>query len=162
MIFRRIFAGWIVALLLSTSALAAACDVSCAFAGMNSDCHAKLDKTQAGTPGGMKMDGMAMAGMNMPDSAGRANQQSTSGRVESKPSHPQIGEMGPCERQSCGGDPAISARSACSGNRQLRVVLACPETPRTNVRFFPFHDARDTLLTAPIIDASHLLSTLRI
>ena len=41
MMIRRIFAGSIVALLLSVSSLAAACDLSCAFASMNSDCHSQ-------------------------------------------------------------------------------------------------------------------------
>ena len=162
MMFRRIFAGWIVALLLPASGLAAACDVSCAFAVLNSDCNSKPAVAKAAMPGGMKMDGMAMAGMNMPDSAGGEDQQSTSELVESKASHPQIGEMGPCERKSCWSDSAISAGPACSNNWQLLRVFASAGTSPTDIFLSPFHDARDALLTPPAFAATHLRSTLRI
>ena len=75
MMIRRIFTGSIVVLLLSASSFAAACDVSCAFAAMNSDCHSEQTKSQDMAPGGMKMDGMAMAGMTMPGMANGENQQ---------------------------------------------------------------------------------------
>jgi len=75
MMIKRVFVGSIVALLLSVSSLAAACDVSCAFASMNSDCHSDRAESQDSTPGGMKMDGMAMDGMTMPEMASGKGQQ---------------------------------------------------------------------------------------
>ena len=75
MMIRRIFAGSIVALLLSVSSLAAACDLSCAFASMNSDCHSQQTESQDSASGGMNMDGMAMAGMTMPEMASSEGQQ---------------------------------------------------------------------------------------
>jgi hypothetical protein len=129
---------------------------------LNSDCNSKPAVAKAAMPGGMKMDGMAMAGMNMPDSAGGEDQQSTSELVESKASHPQIGEMGPCERKSCWSDSAISAGPACSNNWQLLRVFASAGTSPTDIFLSPFHDARDALLTPPAFAATHLRSTLRI
>src|ERR1700688_1049738 len=97
MMIRRIFAGSIVALLLSVSSLAAACDLSCAFASMASDCHAEQTEAQNLSSGQMKMDGMAMSEMSGVDSM---NQPMVSGPPRTMPIHAKVLDMGTCERQS--------------------------------------------------------------
>src|SRR5271169_1386433 len=111
MMIRRIFAGSIAALLLSVTSLAAACDVSCAFASMRSDCHAKQTESQDSAPGAKTMDGMAMAGMTMPEMANGEDQHAAPAISQSKASHPSVGEMGPCERQACDNGSAIFAKT---------------------------------------------------
>src|ERR1700730_15675597 len=101
MMIKRIFAGSIVALLLSMTSLAAACDVSCAFASVSSDCHSQQTESQVSPPGGMTMDGMARDGMAMPEMAGGENQQSVAAVQGLNATHPVIGEMGPYEKQAC-------------------------------------------------------------
>src|SRR6266851_5362222 len=91
MMIKRIFVGSIVALLLSVSSLAAACDVSCAFASRNSDCHLDQSESQDSTPGGMKMDGMAMDGMTMPEMASGEGQQTNIAATRANIAHPSIG-----------------------------------------------------------------------
>src|ERR1700733_7624074 len=100
---KRILAGSIVALLASVSTLAAACDLSCAFGSMNSDCHSSQVQNLDSDSGGMKMDGMAIAGMTMPEMPGVAGQQISSTTERARTGHPSIGDMGPCERHSCDG-----------------------------------------------------------
>src|SRR5579864_3745334 len=108
---RRIFAGSIVALLLSVSPLAAACDISCAFPSISADCHSQRTESQASASGGMKMDGMAMAEMPMPEMANGQGQQPEPAATGPNASHALIGEMGPCERQSCDNGFSVSARA---------------------------------------------------
>src|ERR1700688_5031749 len=108
MMIRRIFLGSIVRLLLSVSSLAAACDLSCAFASMTSDCHAKQTEAQNSPSGQMKMDGMAMPEMSGGDSM---NQQMVSGPSRSMPLHATFVDMGTCERQSCDQAPVLDVRA---------------------------------------------------
>jgi len=154
--------GSIVALLLSVTSLAAACDVSCAFVSMSSDCHAKQTESQDSAPGGMKMDGMAMAGMTMPEMASGEGQQDVPAISQSKASHPSIGEMGPCERQACDNGPAVFAKTTRSGDSQFHSMLAVAETPRAVGAITLFHDARDDLATHQVRDAIPLPLSLRI
>jgi hypothetical protein len=142
---RRIFAGSIGALLLSVTSLAAACDVSCAFASMSSDCHAVQAESQDSAPGGVTMDGMAMAGMTMPEMGSGANLQTVSAISQTSPNHPSIGEMGPCEKQSCDSDTPVSARMTRSIDSQFHSILADTETPRANCAPALSHDARDDI-----------------
>src|SRR6267154_2377275 len=60
---KRFFAGLIVALLLFVPSLGAACDLSCEFAQLASDCHLKREASQESGSAVMAMDGMAMDGM---------------------------------------------------------------------------------------------------
>lgn len=143
MMIRRIFAGTIVALLLSVSSLAAACDLSCAFPSMSADCHSEQTKPQDSSSVGMKMDGMAMAGMTMPGMGSGASQQAVSAISQTNASHPSIGEMGPCEKQSCDSDTTVSARMTRSIDSQFHSILANTETPRAHCAPTLFHDARD-------------------
>lgn len=144
---RRIFAGSIAALLLSVTSLAAACDVSCAFASMSSDCHAQQTESQDVAPGGMTMAGMAMAGMTMPEMASGEDQPAVPAISRSKASHPSIGEMGPCERQTCDNGSAIFAKTTRSGDSQFHSLLAVAETPRADDALTLIRDARYDIAT---------------
>lgn len=159
---RRIFAGSIVALLLSLPPLAAACDLSCAFASMNSDCHSQHVEMQDSGSGGMKMDGMAMDAMAMPEMSHSRGKQAGSAISEATANHPSIGEMGPCEKQSCAGDSAVSAKANRSAGQQNNFVLAMIETPRTDSAPPLFRDARNDIATHHAPDTSPLLRSLRI
>jgi hypothetical protein len=162
MMIRRLFAGSIAALLLSVTSLAAACDVSCAFASMSSDCHAKQTKSQDSAPGGMTMDGMAMAGMTMPEMANGEDQQAAPAISRSNASHPSIGEMGPCEKQACDNGSAVSAKTARSGDSHFKSILGVAETPRADGPLTLFRDARDDIATHHVRDGSPLHLSLRI
>ena len=162
MMIRRIFAGSIVALLLSVSSLAAACDVSCAFASMNSDCHSEQTESRESAPGGMKMDGMAMAGMTMPEMAGGEDQQTVSAATRANIGHASIGEMGPCEKQTCDNSSAVSAKTSRSGDSHFHSILAVTETPRADIAPLFFHDARDDVASHCPSDGSPLQLSLRI
>jgi hypothetical protein len=162
MMLRRICAGSIVALLLSVSSLAAACDLSCAFPSMSADCHSEQTEPQGSLSGGMKMDGMAMAGMTMPEMGSGANQPAVSAISRTNASHPSIGEMGPCERQSCDSDTPVSARMTRSIDSRFHSILANTETPRANCAPTLFHDARDGIAHYRPNDATPLHLSLRI
>jgi len=142
---RRIFAGSIVALLLSVSSLAAACDVSCAFASMNSDCHSQQTESQASEPGSMKMDGMAMAGMAMPEMGSGNIQQTEFAATHAEPGHPSIGEMGPCEKQTCDDNVSIIAKASCSADSHFHPLPAVADTSSVDGAPPPFHDARENV-----------------
>jgi hypothetical protein len=159
---RRIFAGSIAALLLSVTSLAAACDVSCAFAAMSSDCHAKQTESRDSEAGGMTMDGMAMAGMTMPEMAKSEDQQAVPAISRLKASHPSIGEMGPCERQSCDNGSAIFAKTTRSGDSHFHSILAIAETPRADGALTLIRDARDDIAKYQVRDGSPLHLRLRI
>ena len=152
-----------VAVLLSVSALAAACDVSCAFASMSSDCHSEQTVSQDTAPGGMKMDGMTMAGMTMPEMADRQDQPSVAAILQAKAGHhPVLGEMGPCEGQGCDNNSAVSAKSSRSGSSHFHSLSAATESPRAD-DVFPFiRGARDATAPDDVRDASPLHLGLRI
>ena len=162
MMIRRIFAGSIVALLLSVSALAAACDLSCAFPSRNADCHSQQTETKGSAPGGMSMDGMAMPGMAMPDMANGEDQQAIPAISRAKTSHPSIGEMGLCERQFCDGGSAVSTNTGPSVDSRFHTVAAVVVTPRADFALQLFHDARDNVARHYQSDGSPLQLSLRI
>jgi hypothetical protein len=151
-----------VALLLSVSSLAAACDLSCTFASMNSDCHSEQIETQQSAPGAMKMDGMAMAGMTMPEMAAGEGRQKVSAAAPAITGHPSIGEMGPCEKQACDNGSALSARTTRSVDSHSHSFLAVAGTPRADDAPTIFHDARDDVAAFHIRDGSPLHLSLRI
>jgi len=157
MIIRRIFAGSIVALLLSVSSFAAACDVSCAFAVMSSDCHSQQTKSQDLAPGSMKMDGMAMAGM-----ANGEDQQAVPAILRLKASHPSIGEMGQCEREACDNGSAVFAKTTRSSDSHFHSILVIAETPRADDALTLLRGARDDIATYQVRDGSPLHLSLRI
>ncbi len=162
MMSRRLLAGSIVALLFSLSSLATACDLSCTFASVTSDCHSQQAESPDSATGGMGMDGMAMAGMTMPESAGGQDQQNGSAISMAKVNHPSIGEMGPCERQACDDGSAVSAGKTRSGESQFHSAPAVKEALSTDSAPTLFHDARDDIAYDFPSDGSPLHVSLRI
>ena len=162
MLVRRIFAGSIVALLLSVASLAAACDLSCAFASMSTDCHSAQTSSQDSAVGGVKMDGMAMAGMTMPGMAGGEGQQAVSAAAPANVAHPSIGEMGPCEKQNCDNGSAVSAKTTRSIDTLSHSHLAVTEARLAVDALTIFHDARDDIASFHVRDGSPLHLSLRI
>lgn len=156
---RRIFAGSIVAVLLLVPSLAAACDLSCAFPSINSDCH--LEQAGTSASDGMNMNSTAMAGMTMPEMAGD-DQQAASTISRAKMAHPSIGEMGPCEKQSCDSGSAIAAITSRSIDSHFHFVVAVAESSGHNRVPAVFHDARDSIAVNSLFDGIHLHLSLRI
>jgi hypothetical protein len=142
---KRILAGSMVALLASISALAAACDLSCALGSMNSDCHSSQVHNSDSDSGGMKMDGMAMAGMTMPGMQGAAGQQLGSTAERARTGHPSIGDMGPCERGSCDGLTAVLARASHSVLKSFHFAHRVAATGRSGLNSPDIHEAREDL-----------------
>jgi hypothetical protein len=159
---KRIFAGSIVALLLSVASLAAACDLSCGFASMNTGCHSAQASTQDSAVGGMKMDGMAMAGMTMPGMASGEGHQEVSAAAPANIAHPSIGEMGPCERQNCDNGSAVFAKTTRSVDTLSHSLSAVTEARLADDAWMIFHDARDDIASIHVRDGSPLLLSLRI
>jgi hypothetical protein len=110
----------------------------------------------------MKMDGMAMAGMIMPEMANGQDQQPELAATGPNAGHASIGEMGPCERQSCDNGFSVSARASRSGDSQFRFLVATDRTPGANGASKLFHDARDDVARDHSHDASPLPLSLRI
>jgi hypothetical protein len=162
MMIRRIFTGSIVALLLAVSSLAAACDVSCAFASMNSDCHSVQTESQNSAHGGMKMDGMTMPGMTMPETGNGEGQQAISAAAPVNASHPSIGALGPCEKQACNDNSGVSAKTSSSIDSHFHSILVATETLLAAGALTSFHDARDDISTYQFRDRSPLPLSLRI
>jgi hypothetical protein len=159
---RRILAGSIVTLLLAVSALAASCDLSCAFAREYSDCHARESNPQASSDSGMDMDGMDMTGMPMPGMASGGGQSSTLG-VSRKPApHPFIGEMGPCERKSCDQSSSVSVKAVGLNAPRLRAIVAVIPAPLAHNDAMPARKARDDVASIPPPTQSCLPLNLRI
>lgn len=159
MIIRRIFAGSIVALLLSVSALAAACDLSCAFASINSDCHAQQTETQNSPSGNMKMDGMAMPEMNAGDSM---SQQTVSAPSRTMPIHAAGGDMGTCERQSCDRAPVLAVKANRPAAAKSDAVCALTGFPHIASLQTTSHGARDGLARHGQVVHSPLSVSLRV
>jgi hypothetical protein len=162
MMVKRIIAGSIVTLLLSVSSLAAACDLSCAFGGANSDCHSQETPFQDSANAGMKMDGMDMAGMTMLDISKGESQQPDSAISSPTPGHPLIGEMGVCEKQPCYDGPAIASKTARFVDSQIHSFVAIIEAPGTEVSLPFSYDARDDIASYRPLDLNPLQLTLRI
>jgi hypothetical protein len=158
----RIFSGSMVALLLFVPSLAAACDVSCAFASMNSDCHSQQVETQDPASGGMGMDGMAMDGMAMPEMEQNQGQQTDSAISSVKAIHPSIGEMGPCEKQSCDGDSAISAKAYSSFAPGHNLIGGIIEFPHADGAPPLFCTAQEDIAARAFQNEGPLRITLRI
>ena len=147
---KRIFAGSLTALLLCVSSWAAACDLSCGFAQLQSDCHSsQMAAKESGAPE------IAMAGMAMPEMAGAdsMSQQMFSSTSQTMPAHAALVDMGACERQSCDQAQALAAKGNHSASAQLEMIWAVAGFRRIHSAQIAFHDARDDL--APLSPAIH-------
>ncbi len=148
MTIRRILAGSILALLLTMCPLAAACDLSCAFASMTSDCHAQQTETQNSPSGNMKMDGMeGMGGMNMPGMSGSdsRNQPMASGPSRPMPIHAAVADIGSCERQSCDPAPVVAFKGSHAAAAKSGAIRALTGFPHIASLQTATRDARDSL-----------------
>src|SRR5882672_8399980 len=152
MMIRRIFVGSIAMMLLLASSLAAACDLSCGFVSMKSDCHAQQPEPQDSLSGGMNMNGMSMngmrmAGMTMPEMSGgdSVNQQMVSASSRTMPFHAAVVDMGTCERQSCDQAPVLAAKANHPAAAQSDAVCVHTGFPQIDSLQNTSHDARDGL-----------------
>jgi hypothetical protein len=145
MMIRRTLASSIVGLLLAVSPLAAACELSCAFSSMKSDCHSAQSDSQVLSSAGMKTDGMSMAGMDMPEAPGEMGQPADSAISRAHAAHPSMGDMGPCEKQACDGGSAVTAKSSRFGDSHFQIVFVATRTPRADVTPILFRIARDEI-----------------
>jgi hypothetical protein len=163
MLIRRIFAGSIVALLFCVSALAAGCDLSCAFASMNSDCHSHPSESQISSSHTMSMDGnMDMAGMTMPEAAQGGDHPTVSTMSEAKAGHASIGEMGACEKQPCNGGSAVSAKTQSNRDSYFHSNAAIAGISPAGNSPVLFRNPRDRTVSAQLGEESSLRQNLRI
>jgi hypothetical protein len=142
-------------LLLCVSSLAAACDLSCEFAQLQSDCHSPQMALQESAP-----DEMTMAGMTVPEmaSAGSTNQQMVSATSQAMPAHAAPADMGSCERQSCDQAQALASKATRPTAAHVDTIWAVTGFSHFDSPQNAFHDARDG--TAPVSPVIH--SPLRI
>jgi hypothetical protein len=159
---RRAFASSMVVLLLSLSALAAACDVNCSFPWAHSGCHLRQSALLNSSSGKMNMSGMDMSGMTMPVESPDGDSQSISAITNGKSDHPSIGEMGPCERQSCGEDSAVSAKTCRFVDSRFHCAPVFLGTFLTTAISQHSRNARDDLASLFLPDIRSLTHILRI
>jgi hypothetical protein len=163
---KRTIAGSIAALLLAVTSMAAACDLSCAFAMASSDCHASESTTasagSADAMAGMDMSGMDMSGMAMPGVSDSATSPSISEMSPAKAAHPSIGDMGPCERQSCDKGSFVFAKAGRSGTGRINSILPAAKNASDVAAPRIFYGARDDGARFPSFKASPLSTILRI
>lgn len=147
---RRIFAGSMIGLLLGVSSLAVACDLSCGFAQFHSDCHSpQMAATESG-PAGVTMAGMTMPEMSGADSTDQEIYSPTSRAMSA---HAVIGEMGPCERESCDQVQALTGKINHSNAVQFEMIWAVAGLSYIGFLQTAFHDAREDI--APLCPVIH-------
>jgi hypothetical protein len=141
-----------IALLLSVSSLAAACDLACEFVQFQSDCHS----TQIVHPPGE----MSMAGMSMPemDGANRKNLQVFTAAPVAMNTHASFVDMGTCERQSCDQTQTLTSKVSHSTAVQFEAIWTIAGFSNVDVTPHTFHEARDD--TSPFDSVVHLLPSL--
>jgi hypothetical protein len=163
---KRTIAGSIAALLLAVTSMAAACDLSCAFAMASSDCHASESTTasagSADAMAGMDIGGMDLSEMAMPGASDRATPPSTSDMSTAKAAHPSIGDMGQCERQSCDKGSFVFVKAGCSGAGRMNSILPAAKNAGGVAAPRIFYGARDDGARFPSFKASPLSTILRI
>ena len=163
---KRTIAGSIAALLLAVTSMAAACDLSCAFAMASSDCHSSESTTasagSANAMAGMDMGGMDMSGMAMPSASESATAPSTSEMSPVKAAHPSIGDMGPCERQSCDKGSFVFVRAGRSAARRVQTAPAALRVslPATGLQIS--HGATDDVTLFSPVHTTSLSLVLRV
>jgi hypothetical protein len=161
---KRMLAGSIVILMLAVSSMAAACDLSCGFAEAQADCHSMRMKAGDSSVADMRTSDTEMGGMAMPpeSSATLPDRVAISPALRTEMRHARIGEMGPCERQSCNEFAAYILKSACQDGSQSRIDPAIASLPLAAQLQTTFHDAGDGITTYSPGDRGPLLVALRI
>jgi len=161
---KRMLAGLIIVLMLSVSSMAAACDLSCGFAKAQADCHSSRMKSQDSSAAGMEMSGTGMDGMTMPpeSSASLPGPGATFSSSHMEMHHALMGEMGPCERESCDEYGAYISKLTRHDASQFRAALTVVSLPRMAQLQASFYDPRDGIATFSPGDRVPLRTTLRI
>ncbi|HEV2521559.1 MAG TPA: hypothetical protein VGT24_04185 [Candidatus Acidoferrales bacterium] len=164
MTIKRILAACHIAMLFSAASLGAACEISCGLPRNSSDCHSPLALAPSSAGPGTQMDGMDMSAgeMSMPTLAGADRQTADSVTAAPRAGHPSIGEMGPCERQSCDNRSVASVRSARSNAPQFHSLQLVTYNPQAFGAPPIFRDARDDIAPYSPRDASPPILSLRI
>lgn len=111
---RLIIAAGSVILLLAVSSLALSCELSCAFASFQMDCHSSQAPEKDSTPGAgpvaiavpMAMDSMNGMDMSAMSETDGAQNSASIGASREAGRHDVFAEMGVCERQTCAPGPA--------------------------------------------------------
>lgn len=139
---KRAIAVSIVAVLLAVTSMAAACDLSCAFGVAEADCHARGRSALDAVASAMDMSGMDMAGMAIPTTDG-ANPSSAPDVSRAIAAHPSIGDMGPCERQSCDRNSFVATRATRFSGARVFSILPVAYGAAGSATAQAFHGARD-------------------
>jgi hypothetical protein len=142
---KRAVAGSVVTLLLAVTSMAAACDLSCTFGFADSDCHAGGQPAPDSMASAIDMRGMDMPQMSMPG-VGQEQASPVASRVsQTKAAHPSIGDMGPCERQSCGGSSFVATSAGRSNAAGVSSVPAIAQNLSVVVAAQILHGAREDI-----------------
>lgn len=122
---RTIFTMSMAALLLCATALATACDLSCALAVSHGNCQLRHPVAPDSTSTQMAMDG-TMAGMDMSGmrDANSANPSLTSRASRGELCHARLADMGMCKRQSCEQLQALTVSESFSTAKQSTTTSA--------------------------------------
>jgi hypothetical protein len=110
----------------------------------------------------MAMDGMGMPAMAMPGMTDVGDQQLISDLSQAGDWHPSIGDMGPCERQSCDQSSVVSVKANRPNCPQLHSIVEISQTPGAGGAPLHFRDARDGVADHGTRDGSPLQVSLRI
>jgi hypothetical protein len=159
---KRAVAGSVVMLLLAVTSMAAACDLSCTFAFANSACHGSGEPAQDSMASAMDMGGMDIAQMSMPGLEQEQASPSASEVSQTKAAHPSIGDMGPCERQSCDGSSFVATSAGRSNAARVSLLPAIAQNLSSVVAAQILHGARDDISRPAPYPASPLTLILRI
>jgi hypothetical protein len=159
---KRIIICALVALIFSAASVNVACDVSCSFAPLTSDCHSAKMENQSSNSSEMNMEGMDMPGMTMPQMGASESDQKVTANSRAMAAHSSIGVMGICEKQSCGGDtPALNIASR-DFDSQFHIALTITGLPLVSKSSASSHDARDGIRNIKIRVTNHKRLSLRI
>jgi hypothetical protein len=159
---KRILASSIVALLLSLTALGAACELSCGFASDRSGCHTQHAQASDSAPTTMKIDNMDMSGMAMPDVADSTDQEMFSSPLQAPPAHADLIDMNVCERQPCDQAQATAGRANPVAATHCGGSWAAAGSSYSNLLASNVHDARDDVAPRGLKIHSPLTISLRI
>jgi hypothetical protein len=157
-------AGSIIVPILFVSSMAAACDIACGFAKAQADCHSARMNIRDSAAASMPMSDDGMAGMAMPPEPGAtlAGQETISATLQMETHHARIGQMGPCERQSCNEYAAYISKSTRHDAPRFRAALTVVSLSRMAQLQTSFYDPRDGIPTFSPGDRVPLRTTLRI
>jgi hypothetical protein len=159
---KKAVAGSIIALLLVVTSVAAACDVSCAFGLASADCHSGDAPSGSSMSAAMDMGGMDMSEMVMPGVNQGQIKAPNAGISRTSAPHPSIGDMGPCERQSCDKASFVFVKGQRSESCSAPSISLRAAITITGISWQVFRDARDDVVPFSSFTANAPTLTLRI